>query len=53
MEFDLLSNKFLDEVNNAFLIIELHDHFFSDGEKLLRKLIKNCNNYFNVFFLDS
>lgn len=48
MEFDLLSNKFLDEVNNAFLIIELHDHFFSDGEKLLRKLIKNCNNYFET-----
>ena len=35
-EFQIITEEFLQDIKNSFLIIELHDHYFKDGKEKLR-----------------
>lgn len=52
-EFDLLTDKFLNEIKMCNTIIELHDHLVKNGDKKLKDLIKKLNKYFKLSFFNS
>ena len=45
-EFQIITEEFLQDIKNSFLIIELHDHYFKDGEEKLNTLKNRINKFF-------
>ena len=47
-EFDLLNDKFLKEIKYSNLIIEIHEHFYFEGKRMLKELKERLREYFYV-----
>jgi hypothetical protein len=47
-EFDLFDRPMFDKFKGSILILELHDHFFEDGDDKLRRLRKDAAPFFDI-----
>lgn len=47
-EFDLITAEFLDLFRHSSIIIEIHEHLVSDGEKRYAALLQHCRPLFSL-----
>jgi hypothetical protein len=48
VEFDILTAQTFERFANSVIIVELHDHFFADGQQRLDRLRGLCANLFRI-----
>lgn len=47
-EFEILTSTTLQRLKKSIIFVELHDWFFTDGDKKMSKLLADAKPYFNI-----